>query len=176
MDPETENVDKLLATELEQLCIQERENILEEIHGVQSLAVPENPELLNKALRLLRVEIEKISMKKAYDLAVSKGYDYVLYDVPFRLKFLRATLFDEKKAAYLLVRHLDLLVKYFDRAALQRPLSVDLDLAGPEESKCLRVGNVQVLPSRDRAGRRVVVYQGSTASSSLARVRLQQTC
>ena len=85
-------------------------------------------------------------------------YSYALSDA-FRLKFLRAELFDVKKAATRYLKCIDFLVAYFGLVALERPLYLkDLDKA---EQKLMREGHCQLMPSRDRFGRRIVVFQGA---------------
>ena len=85
-------------------------------------------------------------------------YSYALSD-GFRLKFLRAELFDVKKAATRYLKCIDFLVAYFGLVALERPLYLkDLD---KDEQKLIREGRCQLMPSRDRLGRRIVVFQGA---------------
>ena len=77
----------------------------------------------------------------------------------FCIKFLRCELFDIKKSVDRYLSCIDFLVDYFGVFALERPLFLD-DL-NKEEHKLLREGQVQLMPSRDRSGRRVVVFLGS---------------
>ena len=77
----------------------------------------------------------------------------------FWIKFLRAELFDTKKAADRYVECIDFLVDYFGPKALERPLCLsDLD---KEEMKLIKEGRLQLMPSRDRFGRRIVVFLGA---------------
>jgi hypothetical protein len=77
----------------------------------------------------------------------------------FCIKFLRSELFDVKKAADRYMQCIDFLVDYFGLFALERPLFLN-DL-NKEEHKLLKEGQLQLLPSRDRSGRRVVVFLGT---------------
>eukprot|EP00537_Pseudo-nitzschia_pungens_P005530 CAMPEP_0172366190 /NCGR_PEP_ID=MMETSP1060-20121228/14061_1 /TAXON_ID=37318 /ORGANISM="Pseudo-nitzschia pungens, Strain cf. cingulata" /LENGTH=679 /DNA_ID=CAMNT_0013089933 /DNA_START=111 /DNA_END=2150 /DNA_ORIENTATION=+ len=83
-------------------------------------------------------------------------YSYIFHPA-FRLKFLRADLFDVEKAAHRYLRCLEGLLKYFGSYALQRQIMYE-DL-GKECQDAAKSGYVQILPSRDRAGRLVVVSQ-----------------
>lgn len=83
-------------------------------------------------------------------------YSYIFHR-DFRLKFLRADLYDVEKAAHRYLRCIEGLLKYYGSYALQRPLTYE-DL-GKECQDALKFGYVQILPSRDRAGRLVVVSQ-----------------
>ena len=92
-------------------------------------------------------------------------YSYIFHR-DFRLKFLRADFYDPKKAAHRYLRCLEGLLKYFGSYALQRPLMY-ADL-GKEAQSAARAGYVQILPSRDRAGRLVVVSQEAMSNHSKA--------
>jgi len=97
-------------------------------------------------------------------------YSYALSD-GFRLKFLRAELFDVKKAAARYLTAIDFLVDYFGLVALQRPLYLkDLD---KDEQKLLREGRCQLLPSRDRFGRRIIVFIGAMGNGYSHRNRFK---
>ena len=93
----------------------------------------------------------------------------------FWIKFLRAELFDAKKAADRYVECIDFLVDYFGPKALERPLCLsDLD---KEEMKLIKEGRLQLMPSRDRFGRRIVVFVGAYGKgySHANRVRTTST-
>lgn len=145
----------MMAKEVSQLSFVDRSSIYEEIHGVQSLAIQETPELHQTSLQQFQYEIEIYpGNKSAYDDAMIAGSDYVCSH-EMRLKFLRADLFDAKKAVARFLLHLENLFRFFGPVALQRPLQYS-DL-GRKEVELLRKGFIQTLPSRDRAGRLVEV-------------------
>lgn len=83
-----------------------------------------------------------------------------VHDVLGRLKLqcLRAELWDGRLAARRLCRHLTLLHEHYGDVALRRELHF-ADL-GKEEARLVRKGGVQLLPTRDRSGRRVVAFVG----------------
>jgi hypothetical protein len=152
-------VDAILAQELEKLSCQDRSRIEEEIHGVQSLALEETPEMMEDALARFRLEVDCLPsfQKMAYQDAMVMGSNYV-QDREFHRKFLRVALFDPKKAASMFCLYLDMLLSNFGPQALERPLRYD-DLK-KEEQDGFRTGPFQVLPSRDRAGRLVCIHMG----------------
>ena len=76
----------------------------------------------------------------------------------FRLRFLRADLFDAKRAAKRLVNYLDFARELFGDFVLRRPIKIT-DLSR-EEMEFLRCGNTQLCPFPDRTGRRVIAYIG----------------
>jgi hypothetical protein len=100
-------------------------------------------------------------------------YSYVLSD-GFRIKFLRAELFDVKKAAGRYLRCVDFLVDYFGLVALERPLYLkDFD---KEDMKLLKEGRCQLMPSRDRFGRRIIAFLGAFGKGYTHRNRVRASC
>jgi hypothetical protein len=174
-DVNPRDVDVLLSAELKQLTLEDREDIQEEIHGIRSLARRESHEMMRDALRRLEVEIGRIPHKPAYDRALELGSLYV-HDRSFRIKFLRADLYDVRKAAIRFMGHLEMLLEYYGEQALMRPVMYS-DL-GVEEVHVLKKGNIQVLPSRDRFGRRVLCVVGGfgEGNSRPARVSPWKHC
>lgn len=144
------------------LPFKDRNAISEEIHGVSCMAPEESPELLGSALYNLSVELDQIEDKPAYNRAqemymsnsgVGMQYGYVNTN-EFRLRFLRCELFDAKKAAARIVKYLDLVCETWGPYALTRPFRLS-DLT-KEEMSFLRGGDYQLMPYRDRSGRRVL--------------------
>jgi len=155
LDPRA--TETLLTKELMQLSFRDRNNISEEVHGVHSLAVDETPGVREEGLNKLQFELNLMhaSEKEAYSMAQAHPTTYV-NDPAFRLRFLRADLFDTREAARRMCGYLDLILKLFGIEVLKRPLRTT-DFKGKEERSCLRGGLVQLLPYRDRSGRRVMV-------------------
>jgi hypothetical protein len=151
--------DALLAYELNQLSFHERNTINEEVHGVRDCYPEETPELLNDSLASLEKELSKIKHKPAYDLAqqkygqIKKDGTYINTD-RFRLIFLRCEIFNSKKAAARIVAFLELSYEICGELALYRDLLLsDFD---SQALQFMRGGYFQILPGRDRSGRRVV--------------------
>ena len=161
-DPKS--VDTLMAKEFLALSFQDRNAISEEIHGVSCLTPEETPELVNKSLDELEYEIGLLPAHetKMYTLSQTrygrknsskKGGSYV-NDVNFRVRFLRCELYDAARAAYKLVNYLESACDLFGEYALRRPIR--LSDFNEEELQVFRTGNLQLLPFRDRSGRRIV--------------------
>jgi len=150
------DVDKLLAGHLQELSVQDREGIAEEIHGVATMAKEETAELIRASLIGLEAEISRIpnERKTGYIYAIEQLNSHMVFDQEIRLKFLRADLFDVQKAAVRFVDYWDMVRSYFGDAALARPLLMN-DL-GPKEREVLREGPMQLVGARDRFGRLVV--------------------
>lgn len=154
-----EAVNQRLSMSLMRLKVQDRNEIGEEIHGVRSLARDETPELLAGSLHKMNVEVERIvssprNDKHAFETAQCLPKTFV-NDRDFRLTFLRCELFDPIKAADRMITYTDYLLHLFGRRALMEPLNTSF--FDDKEAAALREGNIQLLPFRDRSGRRVLV-------------------
>ena len=152
--------DALLASDLYRMSVDERNFVFEDIHGVRSLSEEENdPSKMKKSLEAMDLALEKIESKDAYYDAVTIDSDYVLRNEELRIRFLRAEKFDASKAAQRFVHYLDFYRELFGNIALVRPIYFD-DLSKSEQS-LLREGCQQLLPCRDRTGRRIYVRIGN---------------
>ena len=176
-------LDDIIAKDFMELSFQDRNAISEEMHGVSTLSPIETPEMVTNAVHRLSMEIAAIRHKPSYDrsqqwnsISPTMGIDcpQSIYSynsetlsagthstyvntLDFRLRFLRADLFDAKKAANRLVNFLDMVMELYDGndELLRRPIGLN-DLNSKEEKDYLKLGNHQLLPFRDRSGRRVV--------------------
>jgi hypothetical protein len=129
---------------------EERERVLEEVHGVANVQVEETPELIDQRLHLLEEEIQLIKKRTAYDRALFLSPKYVL-DREFRLMFLRSELFDARKAANRIVRFFECKKELWGEDKLARPIT--LDDFGEDGLAFLKRGAIQVLPEKDQSGR-----------------------
>jgi hypothetical protein len=159
-----QNPDVNLVEEWNQLSIEERNQVYEDVHGVVK-DIPETPELLESSLAELQVELDKRSRARrltgssssggggsSYDLALAKGRSFV-ENPTFRLAFLRCERFDIENAAQRYLNYFDLVQYLFGDELLGREVTMD-DL-GPKETKELRNGHIQFLLQRDSAGRAI---------------------
>ena len=167
--------DSLFAKALTNLSFNDRTAIEDEIHGVSCMAIEETPDLIEHSLIDFELELHKISPKPAYDkaqeLLLASTSSSHLFSVQkksslsrccyinkktFRLRFLRCELFNVRKAAERFIRYLDFVAKVYGDYALQRPIRMS-DFSS-EEMLFLREGKTQILPYRDRSGRRIIVF------------------
>jgi hypothetical protein len=115
--------------------------------------IDETEEFVSERLMAMDRELRNIPQKSAYEEAERMCRQYAT-NRKFRLMFLRAVRFDAQQAAVRLVSLMERKLEYFGVAALARPLRLsDLD---KDELTVLKSGKVQLLPSRDSAGRAVV--------------------
>jgi hypothetical protein len=146
------DVDVLLAQELNQMTVKERETVYEELHGVDTI-IEETEDLIQKTLEDLNRELLKIIIKPAYEQAERMSKEYVT-SPKFRLMFLRAEYFNVRKAAGRLVKFMEEKLKLFGSNALARPLYLsDLD---KDTQETLKSGAFQWIDARDRTGRAII--------------------
>jgi hypothetical protein len=144
----------MLAEEMNQLSVEEREKALEDVHGIARV-VDEPQEFIEACLALVEKELTTVSSKTAYDLASSMSKEYTS-SKSMRLMFLRAESFDPYKAASRMVRFFDEKCELFGADKLTKDITLD-DL-DPDDIAALERGMYQVLPKKDCAGRKVFCF------------------
>lgn len=143
-----EDQNKSLARELATLANDERQAILEEVHGVCAPIVEEF-EFLTSKQRELTVEVTKIQRKTAYNRARFLCPQFV-NDPRLLSQFLRADGFDTKEAAKRLIRFFETKQYLWGEEALVKRITLD-DLTRYDIA-AMQAGAFRVtLP--DRAGR-----------------------
>ena len=159
-DGYTVEIEDLPYKDLLKLSQQERNDITEEIHGVQNLCPEENPVMIDESLRRFAACLEEIpaDQKTAYLRAQETYAGTYINDDEWRLRFLRCDLFDAEKAANRMVNFLDFLSDIFGDYVLKRHLQLT-DFSW-DEMQAFRRGHFQLLPYRDRSGRRVFTVVG----------------
>ena len=165
-----ETSEKYIAQELNQLSITQRDAILHDLHGISDV-IDEKPFFVDERLKMLQDELQNISYKPAYDLAVQQNPVFPT-ERSFKLQFLRADGFNPDVAARRMTAYFEQKLKLFGEQNLTQNIRVlDLD---DETIDCLNSGYMQLLPSRDRAGRAVWVAVGKLrwGKSELALVSL----
>lgn len=149
IDPDV--LDSVIANELAQLTMSDREKLLCEIHGVPS-KIRETPQMIEESLHMLHKEITNTKSKDAYQQALELNPAFV-EDPKFQLKFLRSERFDHLEAAKRLIKFFEWKSELFDPSLLATNITQDhLD---DEDLDGLYNGMGMDLPFRDRAGRLV---------------------
>lgn len=155
-------IDSLLASELNQMSLQERESQYEQLHGVEPVDIfQETPEFVQSKLQALEAELFKIKSKDAYEQALHMNRAYV-EDPKFRLMFLRADRFNPAKAAARVVLFMEKKRRFFGVDSMCRSLTLDDLDKGDRDA--LESGFLQLLPVRDRAGRLVLIDSHATGA------------
>ena len=174
--PAQMEIDDLLSRDLLSLSLQDRNAVIEEIHGVQTIAPDESPGMLQSALQELGLHIDQMpsdKIKTAYLRCQTLYPDSYINGNDFRLRFLRCDLFDAKKAATRMVEFLDIVTDLFGDYVLERPIKItDFNW---EEMQVLRRGHFQLLPYRDRSGRRIFAFVGGFAMDMPLTTKVSKT-
>jgi hypothetical protein len=181
IDPDA--IDAILGEEMNRLSFQQRNDIQEEVHGVKSCGIEETPELIEEGIRKIVEELwklpssEKAAWIRAQELAQQhKHKSNYTHKPDFYLRFLRTELWNAKKAAKRLAMFLDLVLELYGEYALQRPIQMaDFTDAEVKEIKC---GQIQLLPFRDRSGRRILAFLSNLGfeMDRKSQVRVSSTC
>jgi hypothetical protein len=149
--PGPTDVNKLFATEMNALSLQERNRVLEDIHGVAKLS-EEDPKFIDTCMELLEGEIRKISYKLAYERALFLSPRHVLCR-EFRIMFLRAERFDIVLAAKRITVYFEHKLQLFGETKLVKDIALE-DLTD-QDREALLTGSFQSI-GKDQAGRTVL--------------------
>lgn len=149
--PDPSETEKLLVKELNQLSLEEREQVFEEIHGVHR-PVEEEPNFVNSKLEMLQEEILKIRKRSAYEKAVFVAPQKVKAR-DFCLMLLRAERFDARKAAIRMVQYFESKLKLFGFDNLVKPIT--LECMNEQDLRAVKTGCLQYSKTKDRTGRTI---------------------
>ena len=145
--------DALLAREISQLSVVERQWIEEEIHGVNADVIEETDELVSDSLVDFQTEIDATPKKPAYEQALFMSPSYVK-DRSLRLMFLRADRFDTRLAAKRFIKFFETKLFFWGPDRLCRECFWD-DL-DEDDRAAVRTGSIFFSDHTDQAGRRIV--------------------
>jgi hypothetical protein len=170
----TKLVDQNMGQGLYNLERTKREAIIDELHGIQSRAIPETAESIATALQQMEQTLQHFQQHGAATTVTAAGIPittellaaYVrastilqsayVTSSELRLAFLRHELYHIEKATIRYLRFLTMMYDLFGDIALLRPLYLS-DLTH-KEMLGLKRGNEQLLNARDhRLGRRIYV-------------------
>jgi hypothetical protein len=145
------------ARELQQLPQKEREQVWADMTANPETTFyrihAEEPTFVQKSLDLMALNLESLTDKPAYDLALRLSPDYVS-NPKLRLMFIRSEAFDTHAAAVRMANHFKLKLALFGEDKLGRDILLsDLD-EGDMES--LKAGGMQALSHCDMAERTIV--------------------
>lgn len=154
--PDLIDAGKIVSKDMLKYDLHQRNAMYEEIHGVRSLCPEETPELLSNTLFQLEKELDALPQRQKTAYVQSQEYpDTYVNRRDVRLRFLRAELFNPAKAATRMAQFLDNTRDFFGPHTLKRPIRLS-DFTR-KELKVFHSGRLQLLPFRDRGGRRVIV-------------------
>lgn len=152
--PIVKEVDTLIAKELFQMSLDEREKALDDVHGIVR-SDEEDPNFFNH--RLMQLEHHLCSMKQGtvYEEAEQLSEMFVR-DPHFRTMFLRAEHFDPRPAAQRMLRFFECKKELFGKGKLVTKITLqDLD---EDDLEALRAGDGQISPLKDASGRPIMTF------------------
>uniref|UniRef100_A0A7S4ENX2 DUF6824 domain-containing protein n=1 Tax=Pseudo-nitzschia australis TaxID=44445 RepID=A0A7S4ENX2_9STRA len=172
------NSESILSKALMNLSFNDRNAIEEEIHGVSCVLPQETDRVLTESLASFDRELARIEHKPGYLkaqallMANSATHTHFWMDRrEFRLRFLRSELFRPREAAVRFAGCMDFLLDIYGEYALRRPIRLT-DMSR-EEMMVLREGTYQLLPYRDRSGRRIYAIVVNSRKDVSRRVLLK---
>mmetsp|Transcript_1713 Transcript_1713/g.3719 ORF Transcript_1713/g.3719 Transcript_1713/m.3719 type:complete len:223 (-) Transcript_1713:961-1629(-) len=163
--PEMKQIEDLLASEMHRLTVQQRAEAFDDVHCVGE-ELEETPEMIQKSLADFEEAVQK-EQNPIYEMAMNQNRSYV-EDPIFRLKFLRAKLYDVGEAVRNMFIFLQVKAKYFGHDKIARDISLD-DLH-EEEKKLMLSGLFHIQDGRDPKGRVIVHLFGKMLSRCSADV------
>ncbi|CAJ1954889.1 unnamed protein product [Cylindrotheca closterium] len=158
----SQELDLFLASSMAQLDVQQRETVLEELHGIRNSENPEsNPASVDLWLQLLNTHLQSIKRGTVYETAEAIDRTYVT-SRKFRMMFLRANRYDSQAAAAQMIKFLELKRSIFGQEKLTRKITLaDLNV---DDKKYLESGAAQISTKRDRSGRAIFLVFPSLRS------------
>eukprot|EP00934_Nitzschia_sp_Nitz4_P002590 Nitzschia sp. Nitz4//scaffold29_size155292//59278//61341//NITZ4_002653-RA/size155292-processed-gene-0.13-mRNA-1//1//CDS//3329546433//2580//frame0 len=164
------HTESLLVEELNRLTIQERDNVLHDVHGVCDVK-QEDGDQVHSCFGQVEDAISRLPQHKKSGYLQARDLDpFYVTKQDFILMFLRANSFDVEAAAAAIVDYFDTKLDLFGPDKLVKDIDyADLD---PSDQICLETGYAQVLPGRDRAGRAIFFITTNHESTPLNRQRV----
>jgi hypothetical protein len=151
--PTLEEIDALIAREMNRMSLEEREKALADVHGIGEVE-EEDGAFVSSCLEELEIHLQTIKQETAYALAEAMSRHYVSAQ-NFRMLFLRADRYAPKDAAERMVRFFELKKSLFGAEKLVKDITLD-DL-DEDDMDTLGTGCVQVSPLTDMTGRPIFV-------------------
>lgn len=162
---ELKDTEEFLAEEMNKLSFHERNKAHEDVHCVGE-ELKEDPNLVEQSQLEFQQELDVIRPKTPiYQTAEEIDADYV-NDPKFRLKFIRANVYDAKKAVHQMIKFLQYKEKYFGRDKLCR--EIDLSDLTEEDREYMKTGVFVVSKHRDRSGRAIVQVLNTNLARGMA--------
>eukprot|EP00529_Nitzschia_sp_RCC80_P013870 CAMPEP_0113480848 /NCGR_PEP_ID=MMETSP0014_2-20120614/22092_1 /TAXON_ID=2857 /ORGANISM="Nitzschia sp." /LENGTH=753 /DNA_ID=CAMNT_0000374301 /DNA_START=178 /DNA_END=2439 /DNA_ORIENTATION=+ /assembly_acc=CAM_ASM_000159 len=183
-DEEEQEIDTLLARDLQELSFEERNQAMFDLHGIIVLT-PEEPAEIAQMLLTMEQEVRRIvaaaaasggtggNSTLAYAVAERMSWEYV-HDPKLRIMFIRADRYDPIKAANRLVEFFDVKQALFGREKICKDITL-MDLFEDDETRaCLESCRHQRSRYRDASGRPIIITNciKCLESSPLARQRV----
>lgn len=146
-----EEVERLLASDLFRLSMQEREQAMNDLHGIVSMPPEEQPENMQQLLDKMQRHLDNMQWlpeASAYRRALQRNADFVASK---RKMFLRAEGYQPQEAATRMLRYFTMKLDLWGADKLCQMIRLK-DLS-PTDLAFLEHGNLTISPYKDMAGR-----------------------
>ena len=165
---EQPEIEAIIAKAMTQLSVQEREEVMNELHAVAQLQ-PENPQQMHHLLLQMETALQEATPTEDCGYVLAEFLDPAfVQNRELRLRFLRADRYDARAAAERMLQYIDLKQRAFGYTKLISKIKQnDLNADALEILSC---GVIRVMPMPDCAGRTIIVIYPSliTEKSSKA--------
>ncbi|CAJ1936553.1 unnamed protein product [Cylindrotheca closterium] len=157
--PAMKQTEELLASEMSQLSVEERSKAMDDLHCVGE-EIQETPEMIQKSLAEFQEAVKK-ERNPIYEMAFNQNRAYV-EDPTFRLRFLRAKLYNVREAVRKMMLLLECKAKFFGHDKVARDITLD-DLS-EEDKQLMLSGLYHIQDGRDQNGRLILHFFGKMLS------------
>ena len=171
-----DDVDKILARDLQGLSVEKRNQAMLDLHGIVELR-PEDPDEMARLLKEMEIEVKAIiaritsripeggpgsfpgpQQRIPYTVAEEQSYEYV-HNTKFRMMFIRADRYDAKKAAARLIKFFEVKQTLFGDDRLCKKIKLEDLLDSDAGRASVEAGYCPQPRYRDATGRPIfVVY------------------
>lgn len=166
---ESDRTENILAEGMNQLSFVELQREQEDLHGVAADHTERTGELTRR-LFALESQLQASKSQTAYETAERMNPDYVS-DRDFRLNFLRANRYDPEQSADQMIRYFEIKSQLFGVNKLTKDIRLS-DLSS-DDIHCLRQGNYQISPIKDRANRTIIIQFPSNQNPKMTQNELR---
>jgi hypothetical protein len=149
-----EDVERLLANDLTKLSFREREQAMEDVHGIVTKPPQEQPEQSEALLQQLQQHLDAMQWlpeASAYRRAIQIDSNFVRWK---RIMFLRAEQYQPQEAATRMIKYFTMKLELWGSDKLCRKIRLN-DLS-PDDYYALQQGISSISPYKDTAGRSII--------------------
>jgi hypothetical protein len=153
-EPSKRDVDRLIASELNRISLEERERAMHDVHALPAER-EETSGFMESCLSEMDNRLQEIRHNTFYDIAANQSPEYVSA-MKFRLLFLRSSRYDPIAAANKMIKFFEIKKELWGVDKLCKDITLaDFD---QDDLAALHTGYGQISPLRDMAGRPIVVF------------------
>ncbi|KAG7342527.1 hypothetical protein IV203_007620 [Nitzschia inconspicua] len=149
-----QDVERMLASDLTKLSFREREQAMNDLHGIVTMPPEESPERMQALLQEMQQHLDRMQWfpdASAYRRAVQSNSEFVRQN---RKMFLRSERYQPNEAAARMLRYFTMKLDLWGPDKLCKKITL-MDLSN-DDLAVLDVGNLAISPYKDTAGRTII--------------------